>query len=158
MLGRNSYTPEELDHATTAVEQQLTAYQALVKAVNATSDPKAKSALEAFEPLFCNNLTLALDRYFVHRWRWTPPPSAGDAGASAQTGRVESEGSGRIRVAQHGLQAVAGEIGDLVLEVGGGDWPLWRAARTRHARQLPARHGHHRTELRQGWVDLDSDV
>jgi hypothetical protein len=66
MLGRKTYTKEELDHAKTAIDQQVAAYEKLVKA---TSDPKAKSALEAFEPLFFNNLTLVLDRYFVHRVR-----------------------------------------------------------------------------------------
>ena len=35
----------------------------------ATSDPKVASALAAFEPLFLNNMTLALDRFFVHRIR-----------------------------------------------------------------------------------------
>ena len=51
MLGRKTYTQEELDHAKTAVAQQLTAYRKLVKAIDgATSDPKVTSALEAFEP------------------------------------------------------------------------------------------------------------
>jgi hypothetical protein len=45
MLGRQNYTQEELDHPATAVDRQLKAYEALVRAVDATSDPKAKSAL-----------------------------------------------------------------------------------------------------------------
>ncbi|MDX6580722.1 MAG: hypothetical protein QOJ47_2271, partial [Gaiellales bacterium] len=49
---------------------QLAAYRTLVEAIDgATQDPKVRSALDAFEPLFLNNLTLALDRYFVHRIR-----------------------------------------------------------------------------------------
>jgi hypothetical protein len=53
MLGRKNYTQEELDHAKTAIDQQLAAYKMLVKAVDdaAPSDPKVTSALEAFEPL-----------------------------------------------------------------------------------------------------------
>jgi hypothetical protein len=70
MLGRKNYTQEELDHAKTAVDQQLAAYKKLVKAIDsATSDPKVTSALEDFEPLLFNNMTLVLDRYFVHRLR-----------------------------------------------------------------------------------------
>jgi hypothetical protein len=70
MLGRKNYTREELDHAKTAIDKQLAAYRKLVKAVDgASSDPKVTSALEAFEPLFFNNMTLVLDRYFVHRLR-----------------------------------------------------------------------------------------
>jgi hypothetical protein len=69
MLGRNNYTQEEVDHATIAVDQQLAAYKRLSAAIGATSDPKVTSALEAFEPLFFNNMTLVLDRYFVHRVR-----------------------------------------------------------------------------------------
>jgi hypothetical protein len=70
MLGRKDYTEEELDQARTAVDQQLWAYKKLVKAIDsATSDPKVSSALEAFEPLLFNNMTLALDRRFVHRIR-----------------------------------------------------------------------------------------
>src|SRR5437016_2809995 len=64
------YTQEELDHAKTAINQKLAAYKKLVRAVNgATSDPKVTSPLEAFEPLFFNNMTLVLDRYFIHRLR-----------------------------------------------------------------------------------------
>ncbi len=56
MLGRKNYTPQELRHAKTAIDRQLTAYKKLVKAVEATSDPEALAALEAFEPLFFNNM------------------------------------------------------------------------------------------------------
>jgi hypothetical protein len=68
MLGRKNFTPEELDHATSAIDRQLAAYKRLVEAID-TSDPKVAAALEDFEPLFVNNLTLALDRPFVHRLR-----------------------------------------------------------------------------------------
>jgi hypothetical protein len=70
MQGRKDYTQDELDHARTAVGTQLAAYHQLIKAIgSAISDPKVTSAVEAFEPLFCNNMTLVLDRYFVHRLR-----------------------------------------------------------------------------------------
>ena len=70
MLGRKTYTPEELDDARTALDRQLAAYDALVEALDgATSDPKVAAALAEFEPLFLENLTLALDRRFVHRLR-----------------------------------------------------------------------------------------
>jgi hypothetical protein len=70
MLGRKDYTQEELDHAKSAVEQQLAAYKELLKALDgAGENPKVKSALEDFEPLLFNNMTLVLDRYFVHRLR-----------------------------------------------------------------------------------------
>jgi hypothetical protein len=70
LLGRKNYNQEELDHAKSAISQQLSAYKKLVKAIdNGEADPEAASALEAFEPLFCNNLALVLDRYFVHRLR-----------------------------------------------------------------------------------------
>jgi hypothetical protein len=70
MLGRKNYTQEELDEARSAVDQQLAAYRMLVEAIDgATQDPKVRSALDAFEPLLLNNLTLALDRCFVHRVR-----------------------------------------------------------------------------------------
>src|SRR5436305_4403157 len=72
MLGRKDYTQEELDQATRTITQQLKAYKKLVKALDgAGEDPQVKAALEAFEPLLFNNMTLVLDRYFVHRLRMT---------------------------------------------------------------------------------------
>src|SRR3954447_1082885 len=65
MLGRKTYTQEELDQARTAVDEQLATYQALVAA--AGEDPDG--AREAFDASFFNMLVLALDRYFVHRLR-----------------------------------------------------------------------------------------
>lgn len=70
MLGRKNYTQEELDHAKAAADQQLAAYKRLVRSVGgAKADPKAQAALEAFETLYFNNMTIVLDRYFVHRVR-----------------------------------------------------------------------------------------
>jgi hypothetical protein len=69
MLGRKDYTPAELDRARTAINSQLTAYRDLVEAADATKDQKVSSALAAFDPLFFDNMTLVLDRYFVHRLR-----------------------------------------------------------------------------------------
>src|SRR5205809_6580843 len=70
MLGRKTYTQEELDHARTAVDEQVAASTELVAALDgATSDPRVASALEAFEPRLFNNMTLVVDRYFVHRLR-----------------------------------------------------------------------------------------
>lgn len=70
MLGRKEYTQQELDQAETAVAQQLMAYRKLVKALDgASAHRKVQSALDAFEPLLFNNMTLVLDRYFVHRLR-----------------------------------------------------------------------------------------
>ena len=47
MLGRNAYTREEFDQSKAA-------------------DKKVATALATFEPLYFNNLTIALDRFFVH--------------------------------------------------------------------------------------------
>ena len=70
MLGRKNYTQEELDHARSVISQQLAAYKELVKAIDkGKADLEVASALEAFEPLFGNNMALVLDRYFVHRLR-----------------------------------------------------------------------------------------
>src|SRR4051812_45127790 len=66
MLGRKTFTQEELDHARASIDEQLAAYDRLVEAVDGAP---AAAALGAFEPLFFNNLLLALDRPFVHRVR-----------------------------------------------------------------------------------------
>ncbi len=68
MLGRKNYTREEIDQGKAAIKQQLAAYKKLVKAIaSATTDKEVNSAVDSFEALFFNNMTLALDRYFVHR-------------------------------------------------------------------------------------------
>jgi hypothetical protein len=70
VLGRKDYTREELDHATSSIRRQLAAYKKLRKALDATGeDPQVSAALDAFEPLLFNNMTLVLDRWFVHRLR-----------------------------------------------------------------------------------------
>jgi len=68
MLGRKTYTREELENARTVMDAQLAAWRALTEATDG-SDPKAAAALEAVEPLLFNNMALVLDRYFVHRLR-----------------------------------------------------------------------------------------
>jgi hypothetical protein len=70
MLGRKDYTREELAQGKKAVRQQLAAYKKLVKAIDGgATDPTVAEALNEFEPLLFNNMTLVLDRYFVHRLR-----------------------------------------------------------------------------------------
>jgi hypothetical protein len=65
---RKTYTQEEHDNAKAAIAQQLAAYKQLANAID-SSDPGVEAALEAIEPLLFNNMTLVLDRYFVHRLR-----------------------------------------------------------------------------------------
>lgn len=59
MLARKDFTREELDTARAGVDERLAAYRRL----------EGGDALDAFEPLFCHSLLLALDRPFVHRVR-----------------------------------------------------------------------------------------
>lgn len=70
MLGRNSYTREEFDHARSSIAKQIAAYKKLLRATaGKQADEKGSAAREAFEGDFANNMTLVLDRYFVHRVR-----------------------------------------------------------------------------------------
>jgi hypothetical protein len=69
MLGRKNFTKDEIDGARAALDTQLKAYRNLVSAAAKSKDGDVEAALEAFEPLFFNNMTLVLDRYFVHRLR-----------------------------------------------------------------------------------------
>jgi hypothetical protein len=65
MLGRKSFTQDELDAARSAVAELLATYRALTTGLPASAD----TAREAFEAPFFATATLALDRRFVHRLR-----------------------------------------------------------------------------------------
>ncbi|MGO8873984.1 MAG: hypothetical protein ACLQPH_21770 [Acidimicrobiales bacterium] len=70
MLGRKTYTREELEHSKEAVARQLADDGALVTTIGAsTADKTVKASLDTFEVNFFNNMVLMLDRYFVHRLR-----------------------------------------------------------------------------------------
>ena len=70
MLGRKTFSREEVDHARASIDLQVAAYQKLVEAMSAaTSDTSVDTARRAFEARFFNSLVLSLDRYFVHRIR-----------------------------------------------------------------------------------------
>jgi hypothetical protein len=67
MLGRKTFTPEELTHGRAVVGAQLAAHKKLTAAVAGGSD--AQAALDEFDTAFFNTMALALDRPFVHRLR-----------------------------------------------------------------------------------------
>jgi hypothetical protein len=64
MLGRKDYTRAEIDTGKKTIEQQLGAHRKLAKELSGTNSVKA---LESFDAHFFNNMTLVLDRLFVHR-------------------------------------------------------------------------------------------
>jgi hypothetical protein len=59
VLGRKTYTQQELEAATATIDGALATYDAL----------PAGAARDALEPQLFNNLALSLDRFFVHRLR-----------------------------------------------------------------------------------------
>ena len=67
MLGRKTYTAEEIAAARAAVDQQLTTFRALAAATS--GDPAAAAVVDDVEVVFFNNMTIVLDRYFIHRVR-----------------------------------------------------------------------------------------
>jgi hypothetical protein len=70
MLGRKTYTRQELDNGKVAVAKDLAAYASLASAIaGGAADKKVASALERFETRYSNNMVLVLDRLFVHRLR-----------------------------------------------------------------------------------------
>jgi len=70
MLGRKTYTPDELGQAKTAVCGAIAAYRTLIGSLRGNAPcPEVAAAIDVFEPVFLNNMTLVLDRYFVHRLR-----------------------------------------------------------------------------------------
>ena len=66
MLGRKTFTQDELDGCRAALAEELGAYRRLAAATSANG---GADALHAFEAPFFNSLVLALDRWFVHRIR-----------------------------------------------------------------------------------------
>ncbi len=70
MLGRKEYTRDEFEDGKAAVEKQLALYKKLasVLAGEAADTPVQVAFGDFQDPLF-NNMTLMLDRLFVHRLR-----------------------------------------------------------------------------------------
>jgi hypothetical protein len=64
MLSVSKYKKPYFENCRTRFEEELKAYQALVKKA-----PGAHAAFETFEPHFCNGLVLALEGAFAHRTR-----------------------------------------------------------------------------------------
>jgi len=70
MLGRKNRTWDDVDHARSAVAEQLAAYKALVRAnARATPDTTVHPELDDVEWLYVNTMILVLDRHVVHRLR-----------------------------------------------------------------------------------------
>ena len=63
MLCMNDYPPEYVRECRAEVDAQLAAYRQLVAAVT------DRAAIEAFEPVFFNNMAIVLDGCFMHRSR-----------------------------------------------------------------------------------------
>jgi len=68
MLCMNNYAQVYIDDCRAKVDDQVAAYKKVVSAASGGSK-KLESAIEAFEPVFFNNLVLVLENYFVHRTR-----------------------------------------------------------------------------------------
>jgi len=67
----NSYSREYVDECRARVDAHVAAYRGLADAVNGSgsADEQLGVAVEAIEPVFFNNLLIALDGYFTHRSR-----------------------------------------------------------------------------------------
>jgi hypothetical protein len=71
MLCMTTYDQSYVDECRSKIASQVSAYRALAATAKGSDAEQSEidSALEAFEPVFFNNLVLALDNYFVHRSR-----------------------------------------------------------------------------------------
>ncbi len=69
MLAVKTYAQEYIDECRARMDAQLATYKKVVSAAGTDKASSTRSAVEAFAPLFFNNLTLVLDAYFVHRTR-----------------------------------------------------------------------------------------
>jgi hypothetical protein len=65
MLCADSYTKEYVNACRAKIEQQVSAYERLMKAAGKPAEAAAKE----FEPQFFGNMILALETHFVHRAR-----------------------------------------------------------------------------------------
>jgi hypothetical protein len=100
MLGVSSYDQDYIDTCRDKVAAQVSAYQALATA--ARNGAKAGAEVDAFEPLFFNNMVLVLDALFMHRLR----TKEGKDGNPANEVRVLSESL----VQSHGVVTVPKSI------------------------------------------------
>ncbi len=66
MLGRKTFTQEELDGCRAALDEQVGAYTRVAEAAGRNG---GAAALADFDGPFFTNLVLVLDRWFVHRIR-----------------------------------------------------------------------------------------
>jgi hypothetical protein len=85
MLGVSTYDQDYIDECHDKVAAQVSAYEALATA--ARNGAKADAEVDAFEPLFFNNMVLVLDALFMHRLR----TKEGKDGNPANEVRVLSE-------------------------------------------------------------------
>ena len=71
MLCMTTYDRSYVDDCRSKIASQVSAYRALASTARGSGAERSEldSALEAFEPVFFNNMVLALDNYFVHRSR-----------------------------------------------------------------------------------------
>jgi hypothetical protein len=67
MLGVSTYDQDYIDKCRDKVATQVSAYEALATA--ARNGAKGDAEVDAFEPLFFNNMVLVLDALFMHRLR-----------------------------------------------------------------------------------------
>jgi hypothetical protein len=100
MLGVSSYDQDYIDTCRDKVAAQVSAYEALATA--ARNGAKAGAEVDAFEPLFFNNMVLVLDALFMHRLR----TKEGKDGNPANEVRVLSESL----VQSHGVLTVPKSI------------------------------------------------
>jgi hypothetical protein len=67
MLGVSTYDQDYIDKCRDKVAAQVSAYEALAKV--ARNGAKLDAEIDAFKPLFFNNMVLVLEALFVHRLR-----------------------------------------------------------------------------------------